>query len=134
MANRTYDKFVNRQLSGNPVNFSADTFKIVGVSSGYTPDTSATGHTFLSDIVAGNRLTTTASCTVSVSNRTIVVSDIALPDAGGGTVTYLVLYKDTGTDTTSPLVFIIDTATNLPLVLDGTNDTIDFNASGLFAL
>ena len=134
MANRTYDKFVNRQLTGNAVNFSTDTFKVVAVSSGYTPNTGSAGDTFLSDIPSAARLSTTGAVTVSVSNRDVVLSGIALPDPGSGVATYLVFYKDTGAEATSPLIFLIDTASNLPITFDGTNDTINFDAQGLFGL
>jgi hypothetical protein len=41
------------------------------------------------------------------------------------------LYADTGNPATSRLILLSDDATNLPLTLDGTDDEIQHNASGI---
>jgi hypothetical protein len=46
-----------------------------------------------------------------------------------------VIYVDTGTAATSPLVAYIDTGvTGLPVTPNGGNITVTWNASGIFAL
>jgi hypothetical protein len=46
-----------------------------------------------------------------------------------------VIYKDTGTASTSPLIGYFDVvASGLPVTPNGGNITVTFNASGIFAL
>jgi len=62
-------------------------------------------------------------------------ADVTFPTVSGSTVEALVIYIDTGTPTTSPLVAYIDTSvTNLPVTPNGGNITVTWNASGIFAL
>ena len=49
----------------------------------------------------------------------------------GDQVESLVLFKDTGTDTTSPLLAYWDTATGLPLTPNGGNVTVVWAAGGI---
>lgn len=137
MANRLYRKYLHALATGTAVNLSTATLKFVLVDSAtYTPDTTITGHEFLSDIVSGARLATTAALSsVTVTDAGLDAADPAIPDAGGGaTAEYAVLYVDTGAAATSRLLALFDTATGLPLTLDGTNDTLQINASGIFKL
>jgi hypothetical protein len=46
----------------------------------------------------------------------------------------LVIYKDTGSSATSPLIAYIDTGTNLPASPNGGDITIQYNASGILPL
>jgi len=53
----------------------------------------------------------------------------------GNTVEALVIYVDTGSAATSPLVAYIDTSvTGLPVTPNGGDITVTWNASGIFAL
>ena len=53
----------------------------------------------------------------------------------GAQVTKLVIYIDTGTASTSPLVAFLDTSvTGLPVTPNGGDITITWNASGIFTL
>jgi hypothetical protein len=58
--------------------------------------------------------------------------------AGGSTLRYFVIYKDTGTATTSPLLVCIDTTTGatLPITTNGGDVTFtpDSGANKIFAL
>jgi hypothetical protein len=139
MANRLFQKFKQAALTGN---FTADlsaagtNVKAALIDTGlHDPDTTITGDEFLGDVSAG-----VIATTGNLANKTVVdgvfdADNAALPDAGGGaTGEEVVLYVDTGNPATSRLLALIDTATGLPLTLDGTNDTIQWHASGIFAL
>jgi hypothetical protein len=45
----------------------------------------------------------------------------------GSTVTYLAIYKDTGSNSTSPLIALIDTATGLPVSTNGGDITVSWD-------
>ena len=62
-------------------------------------------------------------------------ADVTFSSVTGNSVEAFVIYKDTGTASTSPLIAFIDTvASGLPVTPNGGNITITFNASGIFAL
>jgi hypothetical protein len=62
-------------------------------------------------------------------------ADVTYTAVTGNSVEALIIYIDTGTAGTSPLVAYIDTGvTNLPVTPNGGNISIVWNASGIFAL
>lgn len=135
MANRFYDKGINR-IGAGTINLDTDTLKAVLVDSAtYTPNT--TTHEFLSDIPSGARV-----ATFSLANTTIGVSGVGALDADNATATavtgavseYLIYYKDTGSAATSPLIAIVDTAPDLPITPAGVDITLNFNAAGVLAI
>ena len=67
-----------------------------------------------------------------VSNRAVLeATDLLFAALTGDPVESFDLFKDTGTDTTSVLVFNMDSATGLPLTPSGGDVTIVWNASGI---
>jgi hypothetical protein len=58
-------------------------------------------------------------------------NDITILAVSGDTIEALVLYKDTGTSGTSPLIAWFDIATFTP---NGSDATVIWNASGIFAI
>jgi hypothetical protein len=58
-------------------------------------------------------------------------NDITITAVSGDTVEAVVLYKDTGVSGTSPLLAWFDVSTFTP---NGSDVTVTFNASGLFAI
>ena len=91
-------------------------------------------HEFLSsitDIVATSSQLTSPTITDGVFDS----ADIVYPSvATGAAVPYIILYKNTGTPSTSRLIAHIDTASGLPVTPDGTNINVNVNASGWFTL
>ena len=135
MANRFYDKGLNKIASG-AIDLDTDTIKAVGVDSAdYTPNT--TTHEWLSDIPSGGRVVT-----VTLPNKTVGVAGVGTLDADNVTATavtgdqfeYLIYYKDTGTATTSALIAIVDTATDLPMTPNGGDIAFNWNASGILQI
>ena len=62
-------------------------------------------------------------------------ADVTFTTVTGASVEALLIYIDTGTAATSPLVAYIDTGvTNLPVTPNGGNITIAWSTDGIFAL
>ncbi len=118
MANALYDKGRQRFLEGQ-FNWNTDVIKAVLVDTGtYTPNLSA--HEFLADIGAGSRIAASAA----FSGKTTLggaadANDVTFSSVSGASIEAIVLYKDTGTEATSPLIAYIDTATGLPITPNG---------------
>jgi hypothetical protein len=137
MANAVYPTYKVACLTGNAPNLASVDVKAVLVdTNGGTPYTYSAAHEFLTDVPAGSRLSTTAALgSKTTTGGVFGAGNIALPDAGGGaTGEALILFVDTTDAATSRLIAYIDTASGLPITLDGVADTIQWNASGIFAL
>lgn len=135
MSNALYDKGRDAFLQGS-ITWNSDTVKMALVSSAYTVAIST--HQYYSDVPS----TAVIGTPVALSSKS---SSAGIANCGnvtftsvttGSTVSYIVIYKDTGTDTTSPLIAYIDTATGLPVTTNGGNITvtIDTGAAKLFKL
>lgn len=132
MANALYDKGRDAFLNGG-INFTADTIKIALVKSTYTPNLST--HQFYSDVsaqVIGTPQTLSKGATSAGSANASANSNFTAV-ASGSTVNYVLIYKDTGTAGTSPLIALIDTATNLPLATNNGDVSIQW-PSPIFTL
>ena len=118
MANALFDKARQRFLEGQ-FNWLTDTIKAVLVDTGtYTPNLSA--HEFLSDISTAARVATSGAFTgKSTAGGAADANDITFTSVSGPSIEAIVIYKDTGTDSTSPLIAYIDTATGLPITPNG---------------
>jgi hypothetical protein len=137
MANVLYKKAEDAFLNGG-INLLTDDIRGILVTSSYTPDTTESGHQYLSDISGGYRVTSGVALTSkSISNGIFTAATLVFPTVtSGSTATYLILYKNTGTDSTSALITKIDSGTNLPvsttggdidILWDGTNGIIKLN-------
>lgn len=133
MANRFYNEFL-QALGDGDIDLGAGTFKLALVSSAYTPNTAIAGDEFESDLAGV--LDEVDLVTPTWSGGIFDAADLVatFTDSNGGTGVALVLYKDTGTPATSRLIMIFDTLTGLPILQDGTDDTVTFDASGIFKL
>ncbi len=136
MTSFVYDKAREKFLNGG-INWSSDTIKAVLVPAAYAQN--AASHEFLSSITSGNRLATSAALTSKSSNAGVAdAADTvftAVTSASQGVA--VVLYKDTGTDTASPLIAYIDQATaGLPVTPNGGDINViwDNGANKIFKL
>ena len=118
MANALFDKARQRFLEGQ-FNWNTDTIKAVLVDTGtYTANLAA--HEFLSDISGGARIATSGAFTgKATTGGAADANDVTFTSVTGASIEAIVLYKDTGTDSTSPLIAFIDTATGLPITPNG---------------
>lgn len=138
MANVKYNKGKEAFIKGD-LNFGTDTFKIMLVTSAYTPDNN---HDFRSEVtneVVGTGYTAGGQAIAGVTALENDTNDNAVLDCNNitwsnSTITArgCVLYKDTGNSATDILVAYYD------FVTDKTSSAGDFtltiNASGLLTL
>lgn len=134
MANFLYDKAREAFLKGD-LDWLTQTFKVVGVSSGYTPTQASDD--FLADITAGNRLFTSDALANKTATAGVADADnvtVLAVDTGGVDIDALVIIRDSGAEATSELVAYIDSGTGLPLPTNGGDVTINWHANGIFKL
>lgn len=103
MANQAYPKWLEAQASANPVAFLTDTIRAAILSSAYT---FSTAHQFFSDLtgVLGHADLANKTCANGVldADDTVVAGVLASPGH------IVVVYKWTGTGTTSQLMLYFD--------------------------
>lgn len=118
MANALFDKGRQRYLEGQ-FTWTTDTIKAVLVDTGtYTVNLSA--HEFLSDVGSGARISTSGAFTSKTATGGAAdAADITFTSVTGASIEAIIIYKDTGSDATSPLIAFIDTATGLPITPNG---------------
>lgn len=118
MANTLYDYCRQRFLESN-INWMTDTVKVILVDfGGYTPQTST--HQYLSDISSSARIAGPVTMTSKATTGGAAdAADCTFSAVSGASIEAIVIYKDTGTESTSPLIAIIDTATGLPITPNG---------------
>lgn len=130
-ASALYDKG-REKIAGTAttqVNWMTDTIKVALVTNGYSPSLST--HEFLTDL--GANTAGTAQTLTTPGNTAGVLSGDNLTWSGGAapttglTVSYLAIYKSTGTAGTSPLLGLIDTATGLPLSTNGGSVSVTWS-------
>jgi hypothetical protein len=137
MANTLYDKGRQRFLEAQ-LNWMSDAIKCLLVDTGaYTPN--FTTHEFLSDISASARVGTSTGVTLTSKTTTggaADAADITFSSVTGASIEALVLFMDTGTEGTSPLIAYIDTATGLPITPNGGDIIVtwDNGANKIFKL
>lgn len=118
MANTLYDNARQMFLEGQ-LNWQTDTVKCILVDTGaYTPQTAT--HKFLSDISSSARIAGPVTLTAKTTTGGAAdAADCTFTAVSGASIEAIVLYKDTGSESTSPLIAYIDTATGLPITPNG---------------
>ena len=124
MANTLYDSARQGFLEAQ-VNWLTDTMKVLLVDSGaYTPNVST--HQFLADIPISSRIAGPVTLTAKTTTGGAAdAADVTFTSVSGASIEMLVIYKDTGTEATSPLIAMIDTATGLPITPNGGDKRIN---------
>lgn len=134
MANAIYPKWKEQllQFTANN-NLSAGTVKIALIDTGtYTYSSTDQFWSSASSASVGTPQTLGSK---TFTNGVFDAADVTFSSVSGNTVEALIIYIDTGSAATSPLVAYIDTGvTNLPVTPNGGNISVAFNASGIFAL
>lgn len=144
MASFLYDEF-RKTLGGNPthsaINLETDTFSVFFVDE--ADDTiSQTADVDAADRASAAQVPAFASAPALVNNASTISSSVLMWDAddtvftslSGDQVESYDIFKDSGTDTTSPLVGNFDDATGLPLTPSGGNVTIVWGATGIIRI
>jgi hypothetical protein len=133
MANALYPKWKEQllQFTANN-NLSAGTVKVALVTAGYTYSAANQFYSSVSASVVGTPQTIGSK---TFTDGVFDGGNVTFTAVTGSQVVSLVLYIDTGSAATSPLVAFLDTGvTNLPVTPNGGDITITWNASGIFAL
>lgn len=133
MSNAVYPKGLDAFLAAD-IDFLTDTIKVALLDSTYTY---SAAHDFLNDIT-GTVDSPQALTTPTVVNGEAFADDVVFPAVpAGDTVTALVVYKDTGTSSTSPLIAFIDTkadTTPISIVTNDGNITISWPSGRVFKI
>lgn len=101
--------------------------------------TYSASHQYLSSVPAGARIGTPVTLsTKTATNGVFDAADISFTSVAAlpsnAAVEALLIYVDTGTEGTSPLVAYIDVATGLPVVPNGGNINVTWPSNGIFIL
>lgn len=116
MATVIYNVFKKKQLEGS-INFASDTIKVALCSSSYTPNQDS--HDFFDDITnevgasgtyaaGGATLANKAVTQDDTDNEGVFDADDVSFTSATITARYAIIYKSTGTASTSPLIAAID--------------------------
>ena len=121
MANFIYGKAKQSLLNGE-FNISSDSLKVLLVTESYVPNQNT--DQFVSNISSSYIKQRTSSLTNVTNILGVIDADnIFVSNYTGSAFKALVIYKDSGTDSTSRLLAYIDTATGIPFL--GINATTD---------
>lgn len=119
MANALYDNARHLFLEQG-IHWLNDTISVSLVTTGaYTVNLST--HVYRSDVasVVAGPVTLGNSGTKTTTAGAADGPDITFSSVTGSTIQVILIYKDTGTNSTSPLIAYIDTATGLPITPNG---------------
>jgi hypothetical protein len=133
MANSLYGLYKQKRLEGLISLLTGDIKVVLVDTATYTVNIDV--DEFLSDIAVGERVATSANLTSKTTTLGVFdAADITFPSVSGDTSEALVLYLDTGNAATSTLIAYIDSATGLPVTLNGTDVPIvwDNGANKIF--
>jgi hypothetical protein len=109
------------------VDLIADNIKILFYAAAFNG-----AHEFVSDLTGGSIIARSGNLAGKTSTGGVFdANDLTITSVSGAPFTHVILYKDTGSDATSPVVAIFDVATFTPV---GTDVNVIFNASGLFSI
>jgi hypothetical protein len=134
MANALYDAGRNAFLLGD-IDWVADTIKVTLVDAAdYTVNLST--HDFIDDVPSAARVATATLAGKSATAGVADANDVTFTAVSGDISEALVIWKDTGTESTSPLIAYIDTATGLAVTPNGgdINVTWDNGSNKIFKL
>lgn len=135
MANALYDKGREAFLLGD-IDWNADDIRIILIDvADYTVNLAT--HDFLDDVPAAARVKVSGALTGKSATAGVAdAADVTLAAVTGDPSEALVIYRHTGTDSTSQLIAYIDTATGLPVTPNGGDIVIawDNGANKIFKL
>ena len=127
MANALYGKGREGFLGGD-IDWDADTIKVIAVDTAqYTVDIDV--HEFLTSVPAGARIALSDPLTAKTKALGVAdAADVVFAAVSGPDIEALVFFQDTGVEATSRLITFTDTATGLPVIPNGTDINLNFDA------
>jgi len=121
---------------GSDIDWDLDAIKVIAVDTGaYT--VSIDTHQFLSDVAASSRIAISAALSSKTKALGVAgAANVVFSAVSGASIEAIILYQDTGTETTSRLIAYIDTATGLPVTPNGGDINLnwDTGANKIFKL
>lgn len=128
MASQLYPKGAAHLLGlSTKLDLVADNIKILFYSSAFSGS-----HEFVSDLTGGSIIARSGNLAgKTVTSGFFDANDLTITAVSGSAFTHVILYKDTGSDATSPLIAVFDVSTFTP---NGGDVNVVFNASGLFSI
>lgn len=132
MASALYPSF-KQLLLGGDIDLVTDNIKVALCDTNDVAFSSA--HDMLNDISASVVATSANLANKTITGGVFDADDTSFPGVTGDQSEALIIYKDTGTASTSPLIAYIDTASaGLPLLPNGGDANVAWHATGIFAL
>jgi hypothetical protein len=137
MANNLYTNYANLML-GNGTHalpdWDTDTIKLILFDAAdYTPNLAT--HQDLADVPSGARVAVATIASPTISGGKVDASDVTAAAVSGDQSEGVIYYKHTGTESTSPLMVLLDTfSAGMPVTPNGGDIDFVFNASGLLGL
>ena len=133
MANALYNSDKQSLLDSSCPNLSSDTIKVVLVDTGTY--TFSAAHDFFDD-VSGTVGSAQTLGSKTITNGVFDAADVTFTSVTGNSAEALIIYKDTGSAATSPLIAYIDSATGLPVTPNSGDINVvwDNGASKIFAI
>jgi hypothetical protein len=132
MANQLYPLAKTALLTNSPtIDLDNTEIRASLVTAGYTY--SAT-HQYITSVSSTHRVATATLLSKTIVSGVFDAADVTFTNVSGSEVTQIIIWQWSGTEATSPLLAIIDSATGLPKVPNGGNIIISWNAAGIFAL
>lgn len=130
MASVWYPHGLNGALRGE-IDLINHDIRAIMVTSSYTQ---SNAHDYLDDVPSGNRVHTAsalANKTVAVSGNTVTfdADDLTYTNVTGNTVVAVVIYRHTGTESTSRLLMYLELTSSV--TPNGGDITLQWNANGL---
>ena len=119
MANALFDSGRDGFLNGQ-FNWSSDSFKVILLSSQYSVD--LINHTTTAS-VGGTVAISGVMTTITPGKGVADANDLTISGVAGTTVTQYIIFHDSS----KKLVAYFDTSTNLPVVPDGGNITLQWS-------
>jgi hypothetical protein len=133
MANALYSKAKEAFLNGS-INMVANTITIALVDTGvYTYSAS---HQYRNEVSNSAVISSTTLANKTITNGVFDADDATFSSVTGANCEALLIFQDTGIQTTSRLIAYIDSATGLPILPNGGDISVAFSSgsSKIFAL
>jgi hypothetical protein len=133
MANALYSKAKEAFLNGS-INMVANTITIALVDTGvYTYSAS---HQFRNEVSNSAVISSATLSNKTITNGVFDADDATFSSVTGANCEALLIFQDTGIQTTSRLIAYIDSATGLPILPNGGDISVAFSSgsSKIFAL
>lgn len=125
MANALYPKAKEAFLNAD-IDLAADTIKISLIDTGTYTYTST--HQYRSDVANAAVISTATLTNKTTANGVFDADDALFTSVTGANAEALIIFQDTGVQSTSRLIAYIDSATGLPILPNGGDITVAFSS------